>query len=160
MVLEAFVWFDYFPRPCYYQEARRTMVNLAACLAVAILTNPTRGGLVYPDCVNGPLKSNLVCNTSATPAARAAALVAAMSNSDKLANLVKYVSCSPKNTPTLNPSLTSHQQLPRLQVPRPKRLPMVERSPARGSPQPRQHLGRRLHRRHPIPPSHHLRRSL
>jgi xylan 1,4-beta-xylosidase len=46
-------------------------------------------GFTYPDCVNGPLKANTVCNTSVAPAARATALVAAMQNSEKLANLYK-----------------------------------------------------------------------
>ena len=44
----------------------------------------------YPDCINGPklLTTNQVCNTSASPAVRAAALVAAMPFADKLQNLV------------------------------------------------------------------------
>ncbi|KAK3380672.1 glycoside hydrolase superfamily [Lasiosphaeria ovina] len=65
------------------------MVRLAITgLVLAALCAPVRGGLKYPDCASGPLKSNLVCNTSAAPEARASALVAAMSNSDKLNNLV------------------------------------------------------------------------
>ncbi len=55
------------------------------------LSIPARSGVTYPDCVGGPLKANLVCDTSATAEARATALVAAMSNSDKLNNLVKSV---------------------------------------------------------------------
>ncbi|KAE9371995.1 glycoside hydrolase family 3 protein [Stipitochalara longipes BDJ] len=44
----------------------------------------------FPDCVNGPalLTKNLVCNTSATPAARAKAIVAAMNITEKIANMV------------------------------------------------------------------------
>jgi hypothetical protein len=61
----------------------------SSCLLVGIFAAPVWAGLTYPDCSNGPLKSNLVCNTSAAPAARASAVVAAMSNSDKLANLIK-----------------------------------------------------------------------
>lgn len=63
----------------------------AAALVLLSVTIPAsvRAGLVYPDCTNGPLKSNLICDSSATPEARAAALVAAMSNNDKLANLIK-----------------------------------------------------------------------
>lgn len=57
-------------------------------LALAALTTQVHAGVKYPDCVGGPLKSNLVCDQTAPPAARASALVAAMSNSDKLANLV------------------------------------------------------------------------
>lgn len=45
----------------------------------------------YPDCVNGPLKNNTVCNTSASPTQRAAALVAAMTIDEKLVNFVEYV---------------------------------------------------------------------
>jgi xylan 1,4-beta-xylosidase len=43
----------------------------------------------YPDCVNGPsiLATNLVCNANATPAARAAAIIAAFNITEKLANL-------------------------------------------------------------------------
>lgn len=73
------------------------------CLLVAALLAPVRGGVTYPDCANGPLKSNLVCNTSAAPDARATALVAAMSNNDKLANLVKFV-----DTLVLIPTLVLH----------------------------------------------------
>lgn len=61
------------------------------CLLVAVLLAPVKGGVTYPDCTNGPLKSNLVCDQSASPEARATALVGAMSNNDKLANLVKFV---------------------------------------------------------------------
>ncbi|KAK0836018.1 hypothetical protein LTR73_000519 [Friedmanniomyces endolithicus] len=44
----------------------------------------------YPDCKNGPelLTSNLVCDTSASPAARAAAIINAMNITEKLANLL------------------------------------------------------------------------
>jgi xylan 1,4-beta-xylosidase len=65
--------------------------SIASALVLAVLAGHVRAGVTYPDCTSGPLKSNLVCNTSATPEARATALVAAMSNSDKLANLVKFV---------------------------------------------------------------------
>jgi beta-D-xylosidase 4 len=43
----------------------------------------------FPDCV-GLLKDNTVCNTSASPSERAAALVAAMTLTEKLGNLVEY----------------------------------------------------------------------
>jgi beta-D-xylosidase 4 len=58
-------------------------------LSVGALVVPVKGGLKYPDCVNGPLKTSVVCDTSAAPEARASAVVAAMSNSEKLANLIK-----------------------------------------------------------------------
>ncbi|KAF2281393.1 glycoside hydrolase [Westerdykella ornata] len=45
-------------------------------------------GAVGPDCVNGPLKNNKICDITAKPAERAAALVAAMTQEEKLANLV------------------------------------------------------------------------
>ncbi|KAF1995577.1 glycoside hydrolase family 3 protein [Amniculicola lignicola CBS 123094] len=41
-----------------------------------------------PNCISGPLKSNKICDVDAEPAERAAALVAAMSQQEKLANLV------------------------------------------------------------------------
>lgn len=62
------------------------------CILAAALLTPVRGGLSYPDCTNGRLKSNQVCNASAPADARATALVEAMSNSEKLVNLVKFVS--------------------------------------------------------------------
>jgi beta-D-xylosidase 4 len=58
-------------------------------LTFVAIAAPARGGVTYPDCANGPLRSNLVCNTSAAPEARAAALVGAMNNNEKLANLIK-----------------------------------------------------------------------
>ncbi|KAK5653226.1 hypothetical protein OQA88_9125 [Cercophora sp. LCS_1] len=57
-------------------------------LLAAAFVAPVSAGVKYPDCASSTLRSNLVCDTSAAPAARASALVAAMSNSDKLANLV------------------------------------------------------------------------
>ncbi|KAK0624126.1 glycoside hydrolase family 3 protein [Immersiella caudata] len=55
---------------------------------LASLATSVSAGVKYPDCSSGALRTNLVCNTSAPPEARASALVAAMGNSDKLANLV------------------------------------------------------------------------
>ncbi|KAF2183990.1 glycoside hydrolase family 3 protein [Zopfia rhizophila CBS 207.26] len=42
----------------------------------------------FPDCSKGPLRNNTVCNPRAHPAARAAALVAAMTIEEKLVNMV------------------------------------------------------------------------
>ncbi|KAK4236495.1 putative exo-1,4-beta-xylosidase bxlB [Achaetomium macrosporum] len=42
----------------------------------------------YPDCINGPLAKHKVCDRTLSPAQRAAALVAAMTNEEKLQNLV------------------------------------------------------------------------
>jgi len=50
-----------------------------------------------PDCVNGPLAKNQVCNASLSPSARAAALVAAMTSDEKLQNLVRYVGIRPSS---------------------------------------------------------------
>jgi len=51
----------------------------------------------YPDCVNGPLANNTVCNVNASPSTRAAALVKVMNISEKLVNLVECVSTPPPN---------------------------------------------------------------
>jgi beta-D-xylosidase 4 len=66
------------------------MVSLSTAkwLTIATLV-PLALGAVRPDCVNGPLKSNKICDIKATPAERAKALVAAMSQDEKLANLVR-----------------------------------------------------------------------
>ncbi len=48
-------------------------------------------GFQYPDCINGPLATNAVCDTKASPPDRAAALVKAMNITEKLSNLVEYV---------------------------------------------------------------------
>lgn len=46
---------------------------------------------IFPDCVNGPklLTTNLVCNTTASPSERAAALVAGMTIGERLDNLAE-----------------------------------------------------------------------
>lgn len=48
----------------------------------------------YPDCVTGPLAKIAVCDQTKTPSERAAALVAAMTNDEKLVNIMRYVFCS------------------------------------------------------------------
>ena len=45
----------------------------------------------YPDCSNGLLASNKVCDRTLSPVQRAAALVAAMTNAEKLQNLIRCV---------------------------------------------------------------------
>lgn len=57
---------------------------LTSTLAVTV------AGFQYPDCVNGPLSTNPVCDPTASPPVRAAALVKAMNITEKLANLVEY----------------------------------------------------------------------
>jgi beta-D-xylosidase 4 len=42
-----------------------------------------------PDCTKEPLRSNGICDTSASPAERAAALVAALTPREKVNNLVR-----------------------------------------------------------------------
>ncbi|KAH8725188.1 beta-xylosidase [Phaeosphaeriaceae sp. PMI808] len=48
----------------------------------------TTHAAIGPDCASGPLKGNKICDKSASPADRAAALVAAMQTSEKLDNLM------------------------------------------------------------------------
>jgi beta-D-xylosidase 4 len=60
------------------------LVTAAALAPLVIAALP-------PDCVNGPLATNKVCDATAEPEERAAALVAAMTSDEKLHNLVRYV---------------------------------------------------------------------
>ncbi|KAK4202378.1 glycoside hydrolase [Triangularia verruculosa] len=57
-------------------------------LGLLSLITPVWAGIRYPDCASGPLRSNLVCDATAPPDARASAVVAAMNNNEKLANLI------------------------------------------------------------------------
>ncbi|KAI0173592.1 glycoside hydrolase family 3 protein [Hypoxylon sp. FL1284] len=59
-----------------------------ACLS--LLSASVLGTMTFPDCVGGPeeLTTNLVCDTTATPAERAAALISAWNITEKLGNLV------------------------------------------------------------------------
>lgn len=41
-------------------------------------------GHLYPDCVNGPLANNTVCDTTASPSDRAKALVAVLYTEEKI----------------------------------------------------------------------------
>ncbi|KAI1620248.1 beta-glucosidase [Exophiala viscosa] len=56
-----------------------------AALAIGILALVAVPGVAgtFPDCVNGPLKNNTVCNTGAPAVSRAQALVAALTNAEK-----------------------------------------------------------------------------
>ncbi|KAL1836538.1 hypothetical protein VTJ49DRAFT_5035 [Mycothermus thermophilus] len=67
------------------------MVWSTLAITFAALAPSVRAGITYPDCTNGPLRTNLVCDRTAGSSARAAALVAAMNNNEKLANLIKCV---------------------------------------------------------------------
>ncbi|KAL2271342.1 hypothetical protein VTJ83DRAFT_713 [Remersonia thermophila] len=64
-------------------------------LAIAVAV---RGavGLEYPDCINGPLANSTVCDVTASPADRAAALVKLMSVAEKLDNLVDMAKGVPR----------------------------------------------------------------
>ncbi|KAI0881476.1 glycoside hydrolase family 3 protein [Annulohypoxylon maeteangense] len=63
-------------------------VKTLGCLS--ILSTRVLGKMTFPDCVGGPeiLTTNLVCDTSASPSERAAALIGAWNITEKLANLV------------------------------------------------------------------------
>ncbi len=65
--------------------------SLLRCALACTLTASGVVGFQYPDCVNGPLATNTVCDTTASPPVRAAALVKAMNIGEKLSNLVEYV---------------------------------------------------------------------
>lgn len=60
-------------------------------LVSAVLALGQLAACGYPDCVNGPLASNGVCNMGLDPSERAKALVAAMTIEEKLANMVECV---------------------------------------------------------------------
>ena len=65
------------------------MMHSASSLLLlgASLLSTTYG--IGPDCVNGPLKDNKICDVDAAPTERAMALVAAMENEEKLDNLMR-----------------------------------------------------------------------
>ncbi|KAJ7644322.1 glycoside hydrolase family 3 protein [Roridomyces roridus] len=56
-------------------------------VALALLfASPTWAQQQFPDCVNGPLANTTVCDTSATPTARAKALVAMFTTAEMISN--------------------------------------------------------------------------
>ena len=59
------------------------------CIAFSAVAQETPERTEFPNCVDGPLASNTVCDQNATPRERAAALVEAMNTEEKLANLVR-----------------------------------------------------------------------
>ncbi|EAQ93078.1 hypothetical protein CHGG_01313 [Chaetomium globosum CBS 148.51] len=65
----------------------RPSLSLRLALASALFANGVIG-FQYPDCANGPLADNTVCDPKATPPERAAALVKALNIEEKLQNLV------------------------------------------------------------------------
>ncbi|KAL1887759.1 hypothetical protein Sste5346_009997 [Sporothrix stenoceras] len=70
--------------------------STALLLAGAAASPAAAALLSFPDCVNGPLANNTVCNTKASPSARAAALVKAMTIDEKLVNLVNTSPGAPR----------------------------------------------------------------
>ncbi|KAI1194551.1 glycoside hydrolase family 3 protein [Nemania serpens] len=69
----------------------KSLEQLLALLALPAFYNAvTMATMAFPDCVNGPklLTSNLVCDSTASPAERAEALIKAWNTTEKLANLV------------------------------------------------------------------------
>ena len=66
----------------------RTFDHLLRAWAAASVLYAAIGGR-YPDCDNGPLRTNDVCNTELDPSKRAAGLVEAMNMTEKLLNLVE-----------------------------------------------------------------------
>lgn len=67
----------------------RTLAPWALSLALAAGPGLAQPMFEFPDCENGPLADNLVCDVTASHADRAAALVEAMTIDEKLVNLVK-----------------------------------------------------------------------
>lgn len=73
------------------------------CLASSVVAQETPFRTTFPDCLDGPLSSNTVCDQNATPAQRASALVEAMTTEEKLENLVRCVRSS-----LTTPSVSEH----------------------------------------------------
>lgn len=72
---------------------RTLLVGL--CIALSAVAQETPERTEFPNCVDGLLASNTVCDQNATPGERASALVEAMTTEEKLANLVRYATPSP-----------------------------------------------------------------
>ncbi|KAI1657718.1 glycoside hydrolase family 3 protein [Daldinia decipiens] len=75
------------------------MKRPATSLALlSLLSAQALGKMTFPDCVNGPeiLTANLVCDTSASPSERAAALISAWNTTEKLLNLVDQSQGAPR----------------------------------------------------------------
>ncbi|KAF2868570.1 beta-xylosidase [Massariosphaeria phaeospora] len=64
------------------------MHSLSALVLLGTSLVPSTHAAIGPDCANGPLKLNRICDVNASPPERAAALVAAMQTSEKLDNLM------------------------------------------------------------------------
>lgn len=68
------------------------MSKLTTSVSVALVHATLVSGVrTLPDCSSGPLASNGICDTTASPAERASALVSVMNTDEKLDNLVRSV---------------------------------------------------------------------
>jgi beta-D-xylosidase 4 len=61
--------------------------STASALSAAFLVSTALA--IGPDCVNGPLKDNKICDLTASPRERAEGLVSALEIQEKLDNLVR-----------------------------------------------------------------------
>jgi hypothetical protein len=69
------------------------LVAMTRCVSSFFLLGATLWSTTYaigPDCVNGPLKDNKICDVNTIPTERAMALVAAMETQEKLDNLMRW----------------------------------------------------------------------
>ncbi|SPO01877.1 related to xylan 1,4-beta-xylosidase [Cephalotrichum gorgonifer] len=70
------------------------LVSVLAAGSVVAQERPPR--TTFPDCVDGSLASNAICDQSASPAARASALIGLMNTEEKLQNLVSKGKGAPR----------------------------------------------------------------
>ncbi|KAI3585739.1 glycoside hydrolase superfamily [Fusarium oxysporum f. sp. albedinis] len=70
----------------------------ASALSLSLLNGLATAATPYtlPDCTKGPLSKNGICDTSLSPAKRAAALVAALTPEEKVGNLVSNATGAPR----------------------------------------------------------------
>ncbi|KAK2137908.1 glycoside hydrolase superfamily [Fusarium oxysporum II5] len=70
----------------------------ASALSLSLLNGLATAATPYilPDCTKGPLSKNGICDTSLSPAKRAAALVAALTPEEKVGNLVSNSTGAPR----------------------------------------------------------------
>ncbi|EWG50725.1 hypothetical protein FVEG_09861 [Fusarium verticillioides 7600] len=70
----------------------------ASALSLSLLGGLAEAATPYtlPDCTKGPLSKNGICDTSLSPAKRAAALVAALTPEEKVGNLVSNATGAPR----------------------------------------------------------------
>lgn len=67
-----------------------TSAYIVASVIVASQLSAAGPVTFLPDCQNGPLSKNKVCDVTAAPAARAAALIRAMKIDEKLLQIKRY----------------------------------------------------------------------